>query len=257
MTDKGEKSGRGVIYCATGEQYIRRATLSASSLKKNTPGLECCIFTDGAADGEIWDRVIPIEKSRTDYHQYMLDKLIVLNSSPYKDTLYLDSDTYILDDLNELFNILERFDMAVCHGHDRQKRYLIQHGRIPVRGELKEAASSDIPYAFAPLQGGLMLYRSSEKTEAFLRDLFDLYKTKDFYDDQVSIRELLWSSDLRFYILPPEYNFNSVQILKYWKKFHFRHARPKIFHYTQNKNSRIDRLVLSILKNKSTEYRDP
>ncbi len=251
-----KKAGRGVIYCATGDDFIRRATISARSLKEHSPGLECCIFTDGDIYGEVWDRIIPIEKSRTDFHQYMLDKLIVLNSSPYTDTLYLDSDTYILDDINEMFGILDRFDMAICHGHDRQKRFLIQNGMIPVRGELRKAISNGIPYSFAPLQGGLMLYRSSDKTRIFLKNLLDLYKSKGFYDDQVSIRELLWNSDLRFYILPPEYNFNAIEVLRYWKKNDFRHAKPKIFHYTLNKKDKIGRLVSSIIKKKSTDYGD-
>lgn len=245
---------RGIIYCATGNVYIQRATLSAKSMKKHSPGLDCCVFTNGNADSEIWDKIIPIEKTEKGFHQYMLDKLIVLNSSPYIDTLYLDSDTYILDDLTELFQILEQFDLAICHGHDRQKRYLIQHGKIPVRGTYIKAISDNIPYSFAPLQGGLFLFRQSERMNNFLKKLLQLYIDKDFYDDQVSIRELLWSSDLRFYILPPEYNFNSLDMLKYWKKFKFKHAKPKIFHYTQNKKGSIDRLVLSVLRNRTTDF---
>jgi len=256
MTDKETKTGRGIIYCATGNDYIKRATISARSLKQHSPDLKCSIFTDGTADSEIWDRVIPIIKSGGGFHQSMLDKLTVLNSSPYLDTLYLDSDTYIMDDLAELYQILDRFDLAICHGHDRQKRYLIQTGTIPIKGEYIKAISESIPYAFSPVQGGLLLYRNSGKTSNFFNRLIDLYKAKEFYDDQVAIRELLWNSDIRFYVLPPEYNFNAVEILKYWRKNKFRHAKPKIFHYTQNKNDKIDRLILSILKKKTTDFRD-
>ncbi len=254
MTDNHIKYSRGIVYCATGDVYIKRATISAKSLKKHSPALKCCIFTNGNTNDEVWDKILPIEKAEKGFHQYMLDKLTVLNSSPYADTLYLDSDTYILDDLSELFQILNRFDLAICHGHDRQKRFLIQNGTVPVRGEYIKAISDDIPYSFAPVQGGLILYRQSEKMNIFLNGLLELYKAKRFYDDQVSIRELLWSSDIRFYILPPEYNFNSLEMLKYWKKFKFKHAKPKIFHYTQNKRNNIDRLVLSILRKKTTNF---
>lgn len=255
MTDD-KNSRRGVIYCATGDIYIERATISAQSLKKHSPGLKCCIFTDGIADSIFWDKVIPINKSDTEFNQYMLDKLIVLNSTPYQNTLYLDSDTYIMDDISEMFQILDRFDMALCHGHDRQKRYLIQNGKIPIKGKYIKAINEGIPYSFAPLQGGLILYRSNERVHNFMQSLFELYKKKGFYDDQVSLRELLWKSDLRFYILPPEYNFNAIEILKYWKRFGFRHAKPKIFHYTQNKQNKIERLIHSILRKKSTDFRD-
>ncbi len=244
----------GLVYCATGPEYLKRATISAQSVKKHTPNLKCCLFTDGLVEGEVWDQVYKINKSEKGFHQYMMDKLTVLNTSPYEYTLYLDSDTYILDDISELFTVLDRFDMAICHGHDRQKRYLIQNGIIPIRGEFRKATSKSIPYAFAPVQGGLLLYRNSQKVKDFLANLIELYMEKEFYDDQVSIRELLWNSEIRFYILPPEYNFNATQVLKYWRRFGFKHAKPKIFHYTQNKYQNIEHLIASLLKNRSTDY---
>jgi lipopolysaccharide biosynthesis glycosyltransferase len=247
---------KGVLYCATDEVYQKRARLSAYSLKHNNPTLSCCLITNTEVKDEIWDHLIISEKSENGFHQYMLDKITALSLSPYEKTLYLDSDTYILDDINELFSLLDRFDIALCHGHDRQKRYLIQTGQIPIKGTLVKAISDAIPYAFAPLQGGLILYRKNETIEKFLKDLADLYISKHFYDDQVSIRELLWKSNINFYILPPEYNFNSIEVLKYWKKHGFRHAKPKIFHYSSNKNINIQDEIRHVLRNRETLYRN-
>ena len=246
----------GVLYCATGDLYQKRARLSAYSLKKFNPSLPCCLFTNIEDKDNIWDRTVISEKSKDGFHQYMLDKITALSLSPFEKTLYLDSDTYILDNIDELFSLLDRFDLALCHGHDRQKRYLIQTGQIPIKGELIKAITEDIPYAFAPLQGGLILYRKNELIKKFLKDLADLYITKQFYDDQVSLRELLWKSDIHFYILPPEYNFNSIEVLKYWKKHGFRHAKPKIFHYSSDKNINIPDEIQHALGNSETIYKN-
>jgi hypothetical protein len=247
---------KGILYCATGELYQKRARLSAYSLKKFNPSLPCCLFTNIEDKDNIWDRTVISEKSKDGFHQYMLDKITALSLSPFEKTLYLDSDTYILDNIDELFYLLDRFDLALCHGHDRQKRYLIQTGHIPVKGELIKAITEDIPYAFAPLQGGLILYRKNESIKKFLKDLADLYITKQFYDDQVSLRELLWKSNIHFYILPPEYNFNSIEVLKYWKKHGFRHAKPKIFHYSSDKNLNIENEIRHVLGNMETRYKN-
>lgn len=241
-----EDNNFGILYCATGKRYLRQATLSAQSVKKFSQKIPCSVCTDELVSGTLWDQIIPIPKSKANHDQYMIDKLITLTKSPYDTTLYLDSDTYVLDDLTELFTVLDKFDLALCHGHDRQKRYDIQHGKIPHNGILRNAITSSIPYAFSPIQGGLLLYKKNEKVKKWLNDLLSVYQLKRFYDDQVSIRELLWTSDIRFYVLPPEYNFNSLELLRFWKRNNFRNATPKIFHYTMNKDTNIESLIMKI-----------
>jgi len=96
---------------------------------------------------------------------------------------------------------------------------------------------------FAPLQGGLILYNNTDQMKAWLKKLKVKFVEKNFFDDQFSIREMLWESTISFYILPPEYNFNSIDDLKKWRKNHYREAIPKIFHYTKNKNKNITSIV--------------
>ncbi len=38
-----------------------------------------------------------------------------MSASPYEHTLFLDADTYICDNINELFDLLELFDLALAH----------------------------------------------------------------------------------------------------------------------------------------------
>ncbi len=243
----------GIIYCATGERYLERAILSAKSLKMWSPNLLYSICTNIETDPDLWDHVFKIEKHEGDDDLNMIDKLNTLLLSPYKKTLYLDSDTYILDDITEIFKILERFELAFCHGHNRFKRYLLQTGQLPFKGKTKQVISKDIPYAFAPIQGGLILYNNTGTVKTWLHQLKKIYVEKDFFDDQVSIRELLWKSEVSFYMLPQEYNFNSLRLLKEWKRNGFIQARPKIFHYTLNKGEDIERIINKLFGGKTIE----
>jgi len=240
------KRERGVLYCATGDPYLAQATMSARSLKAHTD-LACAVCTDATEVDAVWDEVIPLEKSGAPHRQYMTDKLQALVRSPFKDTLYLDADTYVLDDIGEMFTLLRRFDIGICHGHRRQLRYDLQHGKLPFRGVRRRVVSPEIPYAFSPVQGGLLLFRDNPRTRRWLEDLVRVYREKQYYDDQATMRELLWTGNLKFYILPPEYNFNSLADLKRWLREGRVTATPKIFHYTRYRHTRVPRLVRRIL----------
>jgi len=240
----------GVIYCATSDEYIQQATLSANSLKKYNPKILCSICTHKVIENSIWDKIILIEKNQVEHNQYVLDKLIALTMSPYEYTLYLDADTYVMDDIAEIFQILEKFDLALCHGHDRMLRFKLQHGLLSYRGIKRKVIGEDIPYSFSPIQSGLLLYKNNLRIKQWLTKLLNLYQKKMFFDDQVSIRELLWKTNIRFYILPPEYNFNSIEFIKNCQKNNFKEARPKIFHYTKHKNENIEKLTNFIYKRK-------
>jgi len=61
---------------------------------------------------------------------------------PFGQTIYLDTDTYVVDNIDELFDLLERFDIAAAHapgytGDDRgpsEAFYELNTGVIPYRG---------------------------------------------------------------------------------------------------------------------------
>jgi len=54
------------------------------------------------------------------------------------------------------------------------------------------------------------------------------YHESEFDKDQVTLRELLWLSDLRIATLPPEYNLRFKKYLKIWEGDE---AQPKILHF--------------------------
>ena len=239
----------GILYCATTAYHLQQAALSAKSVKTLHPNLPCAICTPLQVNNAIFDKVIKTEKQTLPASQYVLPKVQALQKSPFKKTLYLDCDTYLVDDISDLFVLLNRFDFAFAHGHERNYRYNLQTGKTPFKNKTWNVVR-DIPYSFAPVQSGVILYKINDKVSALLKQWEQLYIEKQYFDDQASLRELLWSTELNFYVLPREYNFNNISFLTRNIIENNRVAKPKIFHYTTQKHRNIERLVKRTTKRK-------
>jgi hypothetical protein len=125
---------------------------------------------------------------------------------PYEKFLYLDTDTYVAAELNEVFQLLEHFDFAghqLFEGHDS-----------PIPG---------VPDAFPEFNGGVLAFRRSLAVEGFFdrwRELYDAFRAPDRPDrdlylnvtDQKSLRLALYESKLRVAILGPEYDFTPSHV---------------------------------------------
>lgn len=179
----------GVIYVAIGEQYLNEAKRSVESLKAHT-GLHTTIFTDDMDSAkDHFDQVLPFTGDTN-----ATVKARMLKKSPYKNTLFLDTDTYIMTDISHLFEILYRYDMAIAHAPRRT------------------SANSTIPSWFPEMNSGVMLFRRNDLTATVLDWWLGNLNAK--YDlglrirmDQPPLREALYSvRDLKLLILPPEYN---------------------------------------------------
>lgn len=233
---------QGILYCATSKKYIERAKLSAESIRRFHPDMSFTLATMEKINGNGWDMIVQLKDNQVPANLNMIYKLNTLLLSPYKKTLYLDSDTYALGNIGEIFRLLDRFELVLCHGHNRKKRFDIYDANTKYHPVPKNS-SKKLPYAFAPVQGGLIGFINTRKMTEWLKTLLRRFSVNNFYDDQFSIRELLWETDIQFYILPPEYNFNSIEDLKRWRKSHYREAIPKIMHYTKYENRNIPKLV--------------
>lgn len=198
----------GVIYVAEGPDYLDLAERSARSLRALHPDLAIDLFTDQAVRSDLFDRIVPIPAGPT-------PKLACLTETRFDRTLYLDCDTLILASLGDLFDVLARFELALAHDVRRTS------------GLIRESHRETLPYAFPQFNAGVMLYRRSDAMWAFLRDWQRRYREAGRKRDQVSLHDLLWASDLRFYVLPPEFNLRRVTMLDAWEPLD---ARPTILH---------------------------
>ena len=186
---------KGVIYIVFGEAYVKEALFSAQSVKKFSPGLPIVFFTDveDVLDSPFVDHASIINPK----HQRA--KVDFIGHSPFEKTIYLDSDTCVVRDISDMFDLLDRFDIGGIHDFARKREKY--SNLVP---EYKE-----IPYSFSEINGGVFVFKRNQRT----CDFFNLWRKKFYenYDktsgwDQVSLRVALWQSDVSLYVLPLEYN---------------------------------------------------
>jgi hypothetical protein len=181
---------KGVIYYATGEYYIKEAELSAESLKKVMPEIDITLYGDSEPESEYFDNFVKIKQ-----HQHpWLHRISCLKNTPYEKTLFLDSDTYVCEEIGELFEILDRFDIAAVHGP----------GRYNEKYDYQRATTE----AFPDFNCGVILFNKNPE----IIDVFSQWekKYKEYVDtqltDQPFFSDAVYNSNLSVCILPPEYN---------------------------------------------------
>lgn len=189
MADQSQES-LGIVYVATGETYVREAINSSASAQQY--GIQTAIFCDRTdlAEGS-FEYVFEIENP--EYR--VIDKIEPLKNTPFDYNLFLDTDTLVCNDISRIFDLLEKYD--ICYSH------------APVRKN-GVYRNEDIPDSFIQPNSGVILYRDSKKMENFFDKWLDIHKRhlskNNNAPDQPAFREAIWKTDVRIYILPPEYN---------------------------------------------------
>ncbi len=187
----------GVLYIATGDAYVQEAQRSAESVKRLHPDMQTCLISNLEVASDVFDI-----RKKLDVPEFgFIDKIAGLKESPFERTLFLDSDTVALSPLDGVFALLDRFDIAVAH---EPARFL-----YPIGG---------VPDEFPELNTGVLLYTRSAQMDAFVDDWLHRYRDENskklavglsLWHDQISFTKALWASDLKVWILPPEWNYRA------------------------------------------------
>lgn len=178
---------RGVLYIAFGDKFIQEAIISASSFKKLHAGIPIALITNKTFETELFDLVI---ESKFDPIP-LRGKAKLVGLSPFEKTLYVDSDTYFVENIEEIFELLKKFD------------FLLTHAPMRYRFEI------NVPDAFPDFNGGLIAFRKSDATQVALKNWVVNFDELNFSCDQPSLRKTIFDSTCRFYVLPPEYNYRT------------------------------------------------
>jgi len=200
----------GVNYICTGAVFTKAGVNSARSVRKHSPNLLIDIYTDSPS--EIPDGLFDMVHLIADPHRR--SKVDYIAKTRFDRSLYLDTDTRVVTDISDMLDLLDRFDLAIAHAHNKKGN--LEGWRCP------------IPDSFPQLNGGVIVYRRTPAVMNMLSDWQAAFHTAGFNKDQVTLRELLWMSDLRIYILPPEYNVRNAKYIKVWTP---NEAEPKILHF--------------------------
>ena len=189
---------RCVLYVATGEEFLREAAVSIRSLWQHNPEQAVKVVTD------VPDRAAGLLPERGDLlhvevhpapTRSMYDKIEALANESSEQALFLDSDIHVCGPLDDVFELLDPFDLAIAHAW----------GRPGMPG----STLPGIPDAFTEFNTGVIAFRGSDRVRALFREwkrvAVELQDREE--NDQPSLRQVLYRSDLRWATLAPEYNF--------------------------------------------------
>lgn len=202
----------GVVFIATGTDYAHAAAAAAASVRELMPGVPVDLFTDVGQPEGPFDQVHPIDAP------HRRSKVDCLPRTRFENTLYLDTDVRLVADVRDLFELMTRFDLAIAHAHSRRRRQTTEVWRLA------------IPACFPQLNSGVFVYRRSEPMLRLLEDWRTGFREAGFRKDQVVLRELVWSSEIDVFILPPEYNVRYEKYLRVWDA---EEAQAKILHFAR------------------------
>jgi len=193
---RDRSTSAGIIYSAIGAQYVDEAAHSASSSLRfnDVPHIIYC-------DRDPKERVSGVQYvvTASSGNPYS-DKIANIQRLPFARTLYLDTDTHVAGNLDELFDLLERFEVAAAHA--------------PGYTKSPDDGQSD---AFYDFNTGVIALRDA----AAVRDLLALWfriqsdwTAKPLFptnlQDQPAFRRAVWESRVSVYVLGSEYNYRSV-----------------------------------------------
>ena len=149
-------------------------------------------------------------------------RIDAMAATRFERTLHLDADVLAVADIRDVFDLLDRFDVALAHDQARNS---------PAANAVWRRA---LPAAFPQFNGGVIAYRRTPPVLEFLRLWAATMRETGMRKDQPSLRELLWDSDLRIATLPPEYNLLDLGAVRRWDRF--RPAPRLIHHYRFHKH---------------------
>jgi hypothetical protein len=218
---------QGVIYYSTGEYYLNEAERSAASLRDVMPDVNITIYSDIRPEIEIFDQFIEIEPGGYPW----LDRITYLKNTPYDKTLFLDTDTYISENIWELFEILDRFDVAAA--------------RSPGRFNSDYDYCRSTPESFPDFNCGVILYRnSSDVVETFTKweKEYQPYADSEL-TDQPFFTDAIYQSNISVTVLPREYNCRFMFP-------GFIYGSPKILHGRDR--SEYSKLAMVLSRNQKT-----
>lgn len=202
----------GILYVATGSKHLAEAEHSARSVKRVSPEIPIAIVSDLPSTCASFDVSLSFEKPERSF----FDKVKALDRSPFGRTLFLDTDTFAMEPLEELFELLDRFDIAAAA---EPVRYLY--------------SMTGVPTAFPELNSGVILYKKNDAVAKLLTQWNNFYENEraaigiHSWPNQPSFTRAVYCSEADFLLLPPEFNARIMVPQAFSGRIRIAHSRLK------------------------------
>lgn len=185
----------GLVMIATGAQYRQEARASALQSRPWIGGRPLLLITDE----------LPVSLPEFDYVAFhpspsgsYRDKIAPLSVLPFERSLFLDTDACLVRGIDDVFALLQTFDLCACHA--------------PVRFHAWRDLA--VPEGFCEVNTGMLALHRNPATLVLIKSWLAVYDRIGVNVDQASFRTALWEQvkqGLRLYILPPEYNLRTTK----------------------------------------------
>jgi hypothetical protein len=181
-------------------KYAHEAARSAATVHTAMPHLKRVLYTpDPVIMHAVFDEIRTLPERRHPKWWFMDSAFYfwkVLEGINDDKLIYFDTDTYMCYPIDDVLEMLGRFDIVASHA--------------PGRLTSKPSVKLDIPDAFPEVNVGVMGILRSDYTIRLMEKWYEVFKEapeKYNNNDQGPLRQALWDSErVRLYILPPEYN---------------------------------------------------
>jgi len=199
-----KKESKGIVYVARGSVFLKEAIESSKRAKEVMPDFKTCLITDqNISDINDFDYIehLPYSQIENDpkistrrenigwsYKPYALSEVEL----PFDQCLFLDTDTYMIHSVQELFYSLRLFDICLCVSQ-------------------QDPNKAGIYYMMDTFNSGVMVFKNTADLRKVFKKTF-----QSMYDkmiglpgpdgDQSYISKELNESDLGVGILDPSYN---------------------------------------------------
>lgn len=190
----------GYLYVANKTKFIEEAKISAQSLRQFSSLPVALVASESCIDEAVrsfFDIVVTVNELN-DYTY--LSKIIGLQNTPFERTVFLDSDTFVCANIDELFDLLNLVDLATTQENNRHTH--VYH----------EMIYKDI---FPEFNSGVIVYRKNSNIDKLLSDWLEICKDLQIKFDMPGLRVAVLQNfeTIKFSILPESYNAHGFKTM--------------------------------------------
>lgn len=191
----------GYIYIANRIKYLNEAITSSRSLKDHSNYPICLITNEElisrVTNNDLKNFDIIIKTSQLENKTYD-SKIIGITHSPFEYTIFLDTDTFVCANIDNIFSLLDQFDIACTIEPSIHTSQFAE--------DKKELKFINL---FPELNTGIIAFRKNTSTKYLFECWGKEYRKLKTYFDMPSFREaVLNCQNIKLAILPAEYNFH-------------------------------------------------
>lgn len=171
---------RNVAIWLADEQHQAEVALSRESVRAVMPELEQVSSV--------------VQRQHALWYVDWIDGLLASLDLPFDNFVFFDSDVYACQPFDDIFTILDHYDLASTHAPARQTTDM----------------PFEMPDAFCEFNTGVLAYRSSTTLRLLFehwRDVLIDNAAVSGDNDQAALRIALWDMPtVKVWVMPPEYN---------------------------------------------------